>query len=179
MTVQPNAICFWCERLHHGKAPLSVCPVCAARHSILRALEMSGSHPLSDAAIDAELTQTSPGNYALGYMDAGAFRVFYVGRSDSDVKQRLHEWVDMPSRYEDYASPAKASWVVTRRGRLPVEVPALGRVGSGESSYTHFAYSYAGSSDEAYAKELRNYDAFVAGGLDNPTEPIPSPEVTA
>ena len=171
--MQTNAICFWCERLHPGKAPLSVCSACAARRSILGALEMSGSHPLSDVAIDEELTRRSPGNYALGYMDAGAFRVFYVGRSDSDVKQRLHDWVGMPSQYEDYASPAKAAWGVRRRGRLPVELPALGRVENGESSYTHFAYSYAGSADEAYAKELRTYDAFGGTrGLDNRAEPI-------
>jgi len=29
----------------------------------MQSLEMSGSHPLSDEAIDEELTRTSPGNY--------------------------------------------------------------------------------------------------------------------
>ena len=28
--------CFWCERIHLGKQPLSVCSACAARHSTLR-----------------------------------------------------------------------------------------------------------------------------------------------
>ena len=171
--VSPIVSCFWCGRLHPGKHPLSVCPACAARYSIMRSLEMNGSYPLSDEAIDEVMTQTSPGNYALGYMDDDTFSVFYVGRSDSDVRQRLHEWVGMPSRYENYVSPAKASWGVHRRGQLPVDAPALGRVGNAESSYTRFAYSYARSAEEAYAKEWRNYDAFGGShGLDNETQPV-------
>ena len=169
----PLVSCFWCERLHPGEHPLSVCPACAARYSTMRSLEMSGSYPLSDEAIDEALTRTSPGNYALGYMDGDTFSVFYVGRSDSDVRQRLHEWVGMPSRYENYASPAKASWGLHRRGQFPVDAPALGRVGNAESSYTRFAYSYARSAEEAYAKEWRNYDAFGGShGLDNETQPV-------
>ena len=145
----------------------------AVMDSIMRSLEMNGSYPLTDEAVDERVTRTSPGNYALGYMDGTTFMVFYVGRSDSDVKRRLHEWVGMPSRYENYASPAKASWGVHRRGQLPVDAPALGRVGNTESSYTRFAYSYARSAGEAYAKEWRNYDAFGGShGLDNETQPF-------
>jgi hypothetical protein len=169
----PLVSCFWCDRLHPGEHPLSVCLACAARYSTMRSLEMSGSYPLSDEAIDEALTQTSPGNYALGYMDGDIFNVFYVGRSDSDVRQRLHEWVGMPSRYEAYASLAKAPWGVQRRGQLPVDAPALGRVGNAESSYTRFAYSYARSAEDAYAKEWRNYDTFGGShGLDNETQPV-------
>jgi len=169
----PLVSCFWCERLHLGKHPLSVCPACAAKYSILRSLEMTGSFPLSDEAIDEALTRTSPGNYALGYMDGGTFDVFFVGRSDSDVRRRLHEWVGMPSRYEDHASLARAPWEVRRRGPLPVDAPASGRVGNAETSYTHFAFSYARSAEEAYGKEARNYDAFVGShGLDNETAPL-------
>jgi len=169
----PIVRCFWCEQLHLGEHPLSVCPACAARYATLRSLEMSGSYPLSDEAIDQALTRTSPGNYALGYMDGDRFDVFYVGRSDSDVRQRLHEWVGMPSRYEKYASPAKAPWGVHRRGPLPLDAPALGRVGNAESSYTRFAYSYARSAEAAYAKEWRNYDSFGGSqGLDNETQPV-------
>jgi hypothetical protein len=169
----PVVSCFWCGRLHPGEHQLSVCPACTEKYSTMRSLEMSGSYPLSDEAIDRVLTRTSPGNYALGYIDGGTFNVFYVGRSDSDVRQRLHEWVGMPSRYENYDSSAKAPWGMHRRGQLPVDAPALGRVGSAESSYTRFAYSYARSAEEAYAKEWRNYDAF--GGsrcLDNETQPV-------
>ncbi len=168
--------CFWCERLHRGEHPLSVCPTCVARYSIMRSLQMSGSYPLSDEAIDGVLTRTSPGNYALGYMDGDAFEVFYVGRSDSDVRQRLHDWVGRPSRYRNYASPSMASWAVHHRGQLPVDSPALARVESAESSYTRFAYSYAPSAEAAFEKECRNYDDF--GGserLDNEAPPVRAP----
>ena len=169
----PRVSCFWCERLHPGEHPLAVCPVCAARYSTLRALEMSGSYPLSDEAIDDALTRTSPGNYALGYMDGETFSVFYVGRSDTDLRQRLHQWVGMPSPTEAHGSFAKASWGVHHRGQLPVDAPALARVGNAESSYTRFAFSYASSAEDAYAKEWRNYDAFGGShGLDNETEPV-------
>ena len=94
----PSASCFWCERLHPGEHPLSVCPECTARYSTMRSLEMCGSYPLDDESIDDLITRTSPGNYALGYLDGDEFSVFYVGRSDSDLRRRLHEWVDMPSR---------------------------------------------------------------------------------
>lgn len=139
----------------------------------MRSLEMSGSYPLSDDAVDEALTRTSPGNYALGYMDGDTFSVFYVGRSDSDVRQRLHEWVGLPSRFENYASPTKASWEVHLRGQLPLDAPALGHVENAESGYTRFAYSYARSAEEACAKEWRNYDAFGGNrGLDNATQPV-------
>jgi len=164
--------CFWCDRLHRGDHALSVCPACTARYSTLRSLEMSGIYQLNDQAIDEVLTCTSPGNYALGYLDGDAFDVFYVGRSDCDVRRRLHEWVDRPSRYTSYASPAKAPWGVHRRGRRPVDAPALRRVGTAEASYTRFAYSYARSAEEAYAKEWRNYDAFGGSrNLDNESQP--------
>jgi len=165
----PLVSCFWCERPHPGEHPLAVCPACAARYSAIRALEMSGSYPLSDEAP----TRTSPGKYALGYMDGDTFNVFYVGRSDTDLRQRLHEWVGMPSRTENHGSFAKASWGVHRRGQLPLDAPALARVGNAESSYTRFAYSYARSAEDAYAKEWRNYDTFGGNhGLDNETQPV-------
>ena len=139
----------------------------------MRSLEMNGSYPLSDDAIDEALTRTSPGNYALGYMDGDAFIVFYIGRSDGDLRQRLHEWVGMPSRHKRHTSAAKASWGVRRRGPLPLGAPASARVENAESSYTHFAYSYARSAEEAYEKECRNYDSFGGShGLDNETQPV-------
>jgi hypothetical protein len=166
-------ICFWCERNHAGKHPLSVCPACAASYSTLRSLKMRGSYPLNGRAIDEALTRTSPGNYALGYMDGHSFSVFYVGRSDSDVRGRLHEWVGMPSQHERYASCAKAPWAVHRRGGFPVDVPTPGRVGNADTSYTHFAYSYSRSADEAFGNERCNFEDFGGiGVLDNRAEPI-------
>ncbi len=170
----PLVSCFWCERLHPGEHPLAVCPACAARYSTMRSLEMSGSYPLSGEAIDEALTRTSPGNYALGYMDGDTFQVFYVGRSDSDVRQRLHEWVGIPSRYDRYAPASKAGWGSRGSGLMPpgLGAPALGPVGNAESSYTRFAYGYAPSAEVAFEKECRNYDDF--GGsceLDNEAPP--------
>lgn len=146
----------------------------------MRSLEMRGSFPLTDHSIDDALMRTSPGNYALGYMDGDAFIVFYVGRSDGDLRQRLHEWVGVPSRYERWASPARGPWWARRRGPLPVGMPTSARVENAESSYTHFAYSYARSADDAYAREWRNYDSFGgASGLDNEAEPISVLQSTA
>jgi hypothetical protein len=172
----PLVSCFWCKRLHPGEHPLSVCPACAARYLTMRSLEMSGSYPLSDEAIDEALTRTSPGNYALGYMDDTTFVVFYVGRSDSDVRHRLHEWVGAPSRYDRYAPASKATWASRRSGLMPLGAPALGRVGVDvDSSYTRFAYSYAPSAEAAFEKECRNYDDFAGSGeLDNEAPPVRS-----
>ena len=137
-------------------------------------LGMSGPYPLTDEAIDAALIRTSPGNYALGYMDGTAFVVFYVGRSDSDLNQRLHGWVDAPSRYERYAPSTRASCGTRLRGPLPLDTPALDHVGMGvDSSYTRFAYSYAPSAEAAFEKECQNYDDFGgSGGLDNAARPV-------
>jgi hypothetical protein len=138
-------------------------------------LEMNGSYSLNDETIDAVVSRTSPGNYALGYMDGTTFIVFYVGRSDSDVRHRLHEWVGTPSGYERYAPSAKAAWGSLPRKHRPQGVPVLDRVGIGvDSSYTRFAYSYAPSAEAAFEKEWRNYDDFGGSdGLDNEVPPTP------
>jgi hypothetical protein len=138
-------------------------------------LGMNGPYPLTDAAIDEALLRTSPGNYALGYMDGTAFVVFYVGRSDSDVRRRLHDWVGTPSRYERYAPSTWASCGSRLRGFPPLDTPALDHVGMDvDSSYTRFAYSYTPSAHAAFAEECRNYHDFGASrGLDNETHPVP------
>jgi hypothetical protein len=135
---------------------------------------MSGSFPLDDAMIDEKVSRTSPGNYALGYMDDGTFQVFYVGRSDSDVRGRLHEWVGAPSRCRRYTSAAQAAWDVHQSRSSRGAAPSLGPVGAAmDSSYTRFAYSYAPSAEAAFEKECQNYDDFGAcGGLDNTARPV-------
>jgi hypothetical protein len=174
--------CFWCEGLHRAEHPLSVCPDCVeayrARRHPMGSLEMNGSYPLNDEEIEERVGRTSPGNYALGYMDGATFMVSYVGRSDSDVKRRLHEWVGAPSRYVRYTSSARAPWGSRQRRHLPQgAAPALDRVGMGvDSSYTRFAYSYAAGADAAFEKECRNYHDFGASdGLDNRAHPVPTP----
>jgi hypothetical protein len=172
-----QASCFWCETPHPAEHPLSVCPRCVgtprAGRFPMGSLEMSGSYPLTAEAIEETLTRTSPGNYALGYLDDDTFMVFYVGRSDSDVRQRLLEWVDAPSCYDRFAPSSRAAWGVHRRGLLPLDVVTQGPVGAAvESRYTRFAYSYAPSTEAAFAKEWRNYDDFGGSvGLDNAMPP--------
>ena len=170
-----QATCFWCEQLHAAKHSLSVCSTCAAKYATMRSLEMQGCYPLSTRAIDERLKRTSPGNYALGFLDGEDFTVFYVGRSDSDVRRRLRDWVGISGRFHRYASQSKAPWGVHRRERFPIDAPMLEGVGNAASEYTHFAYSYARSAEEAYAKEWRNYDHFGGSdGLDNDTDPFPA-----
>lgn len=169
-----QASCFWCERLHDSKHPLSVCPACVGT-ALERAfpfpmdsLEMDGSYPLTDEAIDARVTLKSPGNYALGYLDGDTFMVFYVGRSDSDVKHRLHQWVGAPSEHGRDAAGRRAPWAVGWRGPLSLDVAEVAE----DSGYTRFAYSYAPSADAAFAKEWRNYDDFGGSdGLDHAAPP--------
>ena len=134
---------------------------------------MDGSYPLTAEAIDDRVTRKSPGNYALGYLDGDTFNVFYVGRSDSDVRHRLHEWVGAPSCYERYAPSSRATRVVHRRGLLPLDALAQVHVGIGvDTRYTRFAYSYAPSAEAAFAKEWRNYDDFGGSdALDNAVPP--------
>lgn len=134
---------------------------------------MNSSHPLTHEAIDAVLTRKSPGNYTLGYLDGTTFVVFYVGRSDSDVGRSLHDWVGAPSRYDRYAPACKAAWASCRGDLMPLDRPAAGPVQNAETSYTHFAYSYADSAEAAFDEERRNFGDF--GGvqaLDNDTEPV-------
>jgi hypothetical protein len=170
--------CIWCEELHRSERPLefnSVCPACAGRYPT-GSLEMRGSYPLNDEAIDDAVTRVSAGNYALGYMDGKRFMVFYVGRSDADLKQALHDWVDEPSRYRRYAPSSKAACGTRHRGPLPLGIPALDRVGLAvDSSYTRFAFSYASSPEASFRKECRNYHDFGGSdGLDNESHPVPT-----
>jgi hypothetical protein len=105
-------------------------------------------------------------------MDGDSFSVFFVGRSDFDVKACLREWVGMPSRSERFSSNAKAPWAVHRRGPAPLDVPLFGCVGNADTRYTHFAYSYSDSSAAAFEKERCNFADFGGcGALDNQTEP--------
>jgi len=162
--------CSICRRLHAPVDALEfepVCAGCAGAHPFAE-LAMSGSFPLSHGAIDDVVTQRSPGNFALGYLDGPTFLVFYVGRSDSDVRARLHAWVGAPSRC-GHASPAHsgtaiARWIGGHGAVASLACPSTGTA----SAYTRFAFSYAASADAAFAKQCRNYDDF--GGsrqLDN------------
>jgi hypothetical protein len=77
-------------------------------------LEMDGPFKLDTGTINTKVTRKSPGNYALGEKNGnGTFTVGYVGRSDSDVRERLISWVDKTRRplfKFSYATSAKAAF---------------------------------------------------------------------
>jgi hypothetical protein len=53
---------------------------------------LTGPFALTEVDINKEVSQVSPGVYALDQNhESGPFRVTYVGRSDANLNQRLHE----------------------------------------------------------------------------------------
>lgn len=57
-------------------------------------LGMEGAFNLDTKTIENKIEKTSAGNYALGRKnDEGIFLISYIGRSDSDIKKKLHKWV--------------------------------------------------------------------------------------
>jgi hypothetical protein len=145
----------------------------------LELLHMNGSYPLTDRAIDQEILRVSPGNYALGYMEDDTFVVFYVGRSDSDLRAKLHAWVGAPSD-DRHAPSGRAPWALRASGILPLGAPCFAPVSHcSDPGYTRFAFSYAPSSQAAFEKECRNYDDFGRyNGLDNRMAPVPPPTIS-
>lgn len=59
---------------------------------------LHGPYPLTKAGVTNAVTATSPGAYALGYLDtqSGVFMIAYIGRSDDDVGGRLLDHVPKP-----------------------------------------------------------------------------------
>ena len=141
----------------------------------LQLLRMNGSYPLTDRSIDQQILRVSPGNYALGYIEDDTFVVFYVGRSDSDLRAKLHTWVGAPGEFDRHALTGKAPWALRMGRTLPLGVPRFAPVSHcSDAGYTRFAFSYAPSSQAAFEKECRNYEDFGRqNGLDNRTAPVP------
>ncbi|GAA4279307.1 hypothetical protein [Aquimarina mytili] len=74
-------------------------------------LNMNGSYELTNEKVDEEVTKTSAGNYALGYVKEKTFWVKYVGRADIDLNDRLKSWVGKYERFKfSYASSPKAAF---------------------------------------------------------------------
>ena len=137
--------------------------------------DLGGCHPLTNESIAEEVARRSPGDYALGYLDGGSFVPFYVGRSDVDVGHRLHSWVGIESRSSRFAPSSRAAYGSRRRGALPVAAPWLQPVGLVvDGCYTHFAFRYAASAEEAFHNECRSYHSLGVGHcLDNERHPVP------
>lgn len=76
-------------------------------------LNMQGPHNLETNTINNVVTPHSIGNYALGYTnDKGTFYVCYVGRSDTNLQERLRSWISNTTRplfkYSYAQSPLEA-----------------------------------------------------------------------
>lgn len=82
-----------------------------------KTLNMGSPHQLTHWTVDDQVSSGRKGNYALGYMseeDGTTFIVCYVGRSDSDLNERLHQWVDEerhPVFKFSYAESAKEAFL--------------------------------------------------------------------
>jgi hypothetical protein len=72
-------------------------------------------HVLNAHEITELVTRTSPGNFALGYVDGDRFCILCVGRSDADLAKELRAWIkENRARYKaftfSYAPCAKAAF---------------------------------------------------------------------
>jgi len=81
----------------------------------MASLDMKGPYKLTAEKIDEVVTRTSQGNYALGYVRDNTFYVCYVGRSDTDISERLNQSVGKkPNQYThfkfSYATSPKAAF---------------------------------------------------------------------
>ena len=77
-------------------------------------LGMQDPHKLDKDTVDKQVMSTSAGNYALGEKDKDeVFKVYYVGRSDSDLNKRLKSWIGKTRRPYfkfSYATSPKAAF---------------------------------------------------------------------
>ena len=81
----------------------------------MASLQMNGVYELTTEKIDEVINRKSAGNYALGENKPDGFYVSYVGRSDTDVNERLKKWVrEKSDKYKhfkfSYASSPKAAF---------------------------------------------------------------------
>src|SRR5438445_13818835 len=69
---------------------------------------MYGSYPLTADGVNNAVTATAPGVYMLGKIENGTFYVGYVGRSDTDVNDRLQDHVKLSDSHFQFAYCASA-----------------------------------------------------------------------
>ena len=72
---------------------------------------LRGPFPLTRDSVNQNVTRTSPGAYALGRTRERTFYIDYVGRSDSDVNDRLRNHVGKYAEFKyEYYGSAKAAF---------------------------------------------------------------------
>lgn len=63
--------------------------------------QMHGPHDLNEENINKSIKKDFKGNYGLGFERNGLLEVLYVGRSESDLKDHLLQYVDS-DRYPQF-----------------------------------------------------------------------------
>lgn len=72
---------------------------------------LRGPFALTSDGIDDNVTLTSAGAYALGKTKDSTFHISYVGRSDDDVNDRLHDHIGSYQQFKyEYYGSAKAAF---------------------------------------------------------------------
>lgn len=77
-------------------------------------LDMCGPYEFTIEKIDKIISDNKIGNYALGYVETDCFYVLYVGRSDTDLKDRIKQHIDEKENYKhfkySYADSSKEAY---------------------------------------------------------------------
>lgn len=71
-----------------------------------------GSYPLDESTVDARVTKVSPGAYAVGAEKGKHFSVQLVGRSDTDIRPALKQYIGEYDRFKfEYFDTPEAAFV--------------------------------------------------------------------
>lgn len=87
----------------------------------MASLHMFGPYEFTSAEVDKQITKTQTGNYALGYLrdQRKTFIVRYVGRSDTDVNNRLKD--HLPERETRNYTHFKFSYATSPKDAFETE----------------------------------------------------------
>lgn len=74
-------------------------------------LVMRGPFDLVDSEIDSEVTKSSPGNFAFGFIKKNRFYVYYIGRSDTNLNDSLKKLIGEHKMFKfSYAKSPKEAF---------------------------------------------------------------------
>ena len=93
----------------------------------MASLNMNGPYELRDEVVDRVVEENVIGNYAYGKSKEDGFYVYYVGRSDNNLREEIKKRKNSDTKF---------------------------------LRCTHFKFSIARSSREAFEKECKNYHDF-------------------